>query len=391
MQVSLSQAPAGRTRLVYLDVLRFAAIMLVLGRHAHFTILPDTWGGPALSAWKHVGWIGVDLFFTLSGFLIGSLLFAEIRRHGSLDGWRFIKRRGWKIWPAYIAYLGVTISLAFAAAARRGGISAGLDRMAGYWPGFLHVQNYWQIDPDRTGLNSTHLWSLAVEEHFYLLLPLCLIAMTATGLWRIHPLRLTLALASTFFVACLAARIVTAAGSDGFDKFALYTPTHIRMDSLMAGVLLAAIVSYRRRSVEKLRRFAPAMLTAGSAGLIAVPLLLPRESPLGSTLGYTALAAAACLLILWAWYRSTESDVPGRTVRWMAAIGAYSYGIYLWHLPYARRVCDPIEKALANLPAGAVLYAVSFVAVSVAGGVVAYYLIERPCLRWRDRHIPGRA
>ncbi|MGC1273760.1 MAG: acyltransferase [Planctomycetaceae bacterium] len=388
--------PTRRQRLVHLDVLRFVAILLVLGRHGHFEIHPDTWGGGFFATWRHVGWVGVDLFFTLSGFLIGSLLFAELRRHRSLDVKRFLMRRGLKIWPSYAAYLAVTVSIAFLAAARKGDFATGFDRVAAFWPAFLHLQNYWRLDPAETALNATHLWSLAVEEHFYLLLPFCLAGLAATTFWQRHALRTITIFASLFFVGCLAARIVVSDASAGFDKFALYTPTHVRMDSLMAGVLLAAVVAYRRRTVERLRSATPLLLLVGAAGVLAIPLFVPRESHFGHTWGYTLQSAAACVLVLWAWLRGTDAAANDRAsdnvpLRWAAAIGAYSYSIYLWHLPYAQKLCDPLNAFVGAHSFGAIAYAICFVAVSVVGGVAAYRAIEYPVLRWRDRTIPGRS
>jgi peptidoglycan/LPS O-acetylase OafA/YrhL len=270
-----------------------------------------------------------------------------------------------------------------------------MKRVAAYGPAFLHLQNYWRLDPAETGLNSTHQWSLAVEEHFYLLLPFCLIGLAAMGYGRRRPLLAAAFLASTFFVGCLAARVVTSESAEGFDKFALYTPTHVRMDALMAGVLLAAVVAYRPRDVERLRWATPVFLVVGAAGVLAVPLLVPRESHFGHTYGYTLQSAAACVLVLWAWLRGTAAGAGVATawnapVRAAATVGAYSYSIYLWHLPYAQKVCEPVNRAVGEQPFGAVIYAACFVTVSAVGGVVAYRLIEAPVLKWRDRRVPGR-
>src|ERR1700722_19491950 len=94
-------APHPARRLIQLDVLRGLAILLVLGRHA---IVPREDAGrlaPLAKIWWHIGWTGVDLFFVLSGFLVGGLLLGELRSRGTLDIKRFIIRRGFKIWPAY--------------------------------------------------------------------------------------------------------------------------------------------------------------------------------------------------------------------------------------------------------------------------------------------------
>ncbi|MGA2230896.1 MAG: acyltransferase family protein, partial [Tepidisphaeraceae bacterium] len=94
-----SPKPAGR--MVQLDVLRGVAILLVMGRH--FAVSPTQAGWLSFPAgvWYVFGWTGVDLFFVLSGFLVGGLLLGELRKYGRLDVFRFIIRRIFKIWPAY--------------------------------------------------------------------------------------------------------------------------------------------------------------------------------------------------------------------------------------------------------------------------------------------------
>jgi peptidoglycan/LPS O-acetylase OafA/YrhL len=110
-----------------------------------------------LAAWFRIGWIGVDLFFVLSGFLISGLLFLEYRSAGELKLARFFLRRGLKIYPAFWAMLFASVlGLVLAGKSVRGIAIAGE---------LLFVQNYTQSIWE-------HTWSLAVEEHFYLLLPL---------------------------------------------------------------------------------------------------------------------------------------------------------------------------------------------------------------------------
>ncbi len=102
---------ARSSRNVPLDVLRGLAILLVLGRHA--IIDPDAagWLITPATVLREFGWTGVDLFFVLSGFLVGGLIFGEIRKHGDFHAWRFIKRRWFRTLPLYVAYLPVMFFL----------------------------------------------------------------------------------------------------------------------------------------------------------------------------------------------------------------------------------------------------------------------------------------
>src|SRR3954465_8545435 len=142
---------AGRARRPDLDVVRGLAIVLALGWHFN-----HRWSGNAVLdsvQWPgHMfGWAGVDLFFVLSGFLMGRIVLGEHARTGTFDGRRFTVRRVLKLWP--VLYLFLTVHALFGAEP--------LDSY--FWQNALHVQNY-------AGTSLSHLWSLAVEEHFYLVL-----------------------------------------------------------------------------------------------------------------------------------------------------------------------------------------------------------------------------
>src|SRR5262245_57275931 len=149
------------SRLVGLDVLRAVAVLLVLGHHPP-TGRPSSDEPSALFLWWHVGWIGVDLFFVLSGFLIGGLLFEEAKKTGDICLRRFWVRRAFKILPPYFVFLAVVALL---------WLFDGQPSVFDCWPNLLHAQNYLGT----ADFSVWHTWSLAVEEHFYLLLPLVLL------------------------------------------------------------------------------------------------------------------------------------------------------------------------------------------------------------------------
>src|SRR3954467_2052645 len=153
-----------KRRIVGLDLLRLLAVGLVLGRHLWDAppSLPE--GARAFfAAWQRGGWVGVDLFFVLSGFLVSGLLFTEFRAHGSISPLRFYARRAWKIYPPYLVMIAATTGAILA----QGFVFERIQLVAEV----LFFQNYVK------GLWN-HTWSLAVEEHFYLLLPLvCLLVL----------------------------------------------------------------------------------------------------------------------------------------------------------------------------------------------------------------------
>ncbi len=124
-------------RLIQLDVLRGVAILLVLGSHAPVPASAAGWLQPFAVVWQRFGWAGVDLFFVLSGFLIGGLLFNELRIHSRLDVRRFIIRRCFKIWPSY--YLCVFAAFLLTLARTHGQFPTSFWIV---WPNIVHIQNY---------------------------------------------------------------------------------------------------------------------------------------------------------------------------------------------------------------------------------------------------------
>jgi peptidoglycan/LPS O-acetylase OafA/YrhL len=268
-----------------------------------------------------VGWVGVDLFFVLSGFLISGLLFKEWDRCGTLNLRRFWLRRGFKIWPAYFAAFGAAMLLRSAQLWHQQGAGAALDHWRRYWPNVLLVQNYF---PESRHWYYT--WSVAVEEHFYLALPLVLLALAAVARRGRRGAGTSpfphLPLAGLFvLVACLAMRLaVVARGAEWTD---LHFATHLRADSLFFGVLLGYAHQYHRdRFVRACRQYSYTIYLAHGA--------------MQMTPGY------------------------GHALLWADDVGG------LW----ARRVV--------------------FVAGALAGGVLLGWVVERPALRLRDRLIPAR-
>src|SRR3954451_23533210 len=293
-----------RTRRLDLDVVRGAAIVLALGWH-----FSGPTGNVVLDAlqWpgKQFGWAGVDLFFVLSGFLMGRLVLGEYRRTGGFDGRRFTIRRVLKLWP--VLYLFLAVHALF-----------GAEPLGSYlWQNALHLQNY-------AGTSLPHLWSLAVEEHFYLALALLFPLFARRG----GSMKLLAGILAGVLVAALALRV---GGSlAGVSETRLQWRTHFRVDSLAAGVPLAVVsVRWPERfdRVQRLRRAWLGVAALGTAFLATVG----KSGPVGSTLGFTVawLTAAAVLLLVYraGWVaRARWATAP------MAALGRYSYGIYIWHV-----------------------------------------------------------
>jgi peptidoglycan/LPS O-acetylase OafA/YrhL len=236
----------------------------------------------------------------------------------------------------------------------------------------VHVQNY-------AGTSLAHLWSLAVEEHFYLALAV-LFPLFAR---RRGTPRLLVTVLAGVLVAALVLRIWGTAA--GVSEVRLQWRTHFRVDSLAAGVLLAAVSVHWPERFERLRRrrgLLLAVLAAGTAHLA----LVGKSGPLGTTIGFTVAwsTAAALLLLVYraAWVpRARWLSVP------MAALGRYSYGIYIWHLFAASLVLDLVPGwSHESGSAGAELLEY---AAGITVGVLATVAVEKPVLRLRERLLPA--
>ena len=382
-------APANR--LFALDVLRGVAVLLVLVWH-----WPGRSGsmGPFFVVSK-VGWVGVDLFFVLSGFLISGLLYKEWDRCGRLNLRRFWLRRGFKIWPAYFAAFGAAMLLRSAVLWHEQGAAAVASYWHRYLPSVVLVQNYF---PDVRQWRYT--WSVAVEEHFYLGLPLLMLALAWLRRPRFDAPAPTddapsartpfprLPLVALFVcVAALAMRVAAAARGAAWDD--VHFPTHLRADSLMFGVLLGYYHHYRRPAFERVCRHWPLLLLLVPAALVLPAAFYLKKYPVTYTVGFTLLYLGSGALV------ALAAVYPGfghsrRVMRWLAATGRSSYTIYLAH--GAMQMLPLYGRAMLAADAAGGLWArrLLFIALALVGGVVLAWLVERPALRLRDRLLPAR-
>jgi peptidoglycan/LPS O-acetylase OafA/YrhL len=347
------------------DLLRALAILLVMSWHIPKAGLP-----PVMITIRQFGWLGVDIFFVLSGFLIGSEIFRQLGDGGRVDLKVFYAKRILRIWPAFLVILAVYL----------------------LWPNLRespHLMPVWRLltftanfglDYRITGA-FTHVWSLCVEEQFYLALPLMALAL--------HKFR------SPWATALLVAAIVIAGmvwraylwqhwhatGGDTADVLrVLYYPSYTRLDGLLMGVLLAAATTFRHAAWQ---RFAPAWATASSAlgcllicgyWALADGITL---SPISAPLFYPLFAFGMALLL------STLLRIEPRLqwLRWSGAgfIAGISYSLYLSHklVMHAVKVAAPI--AWRDGWTGVALH----YGASIAVATLLFIMVERPVLALR--------
>lgn len=333
------------TRNQSLDVLRGIAVLMVLVYH-NFLMRLDFTSPPAMLNFLARG---VDLFFVLSGFLISGLLFSEYKASGTLNCWRFWIRRGFKIYPPFYALMAVALPL----------ILWKHVPLSDFWDEVFFMQNYrpryWP-----------HTWSLAVEEHFYIALPILLLLLIKLQPRSRNPFRVIPIVSILLSGACFFFRLKALANGGGIEQYVF--PTHLRVDALFAGVTLGYFHHFDP-SFEEGRKW---WMLVGGLFLCAGCAVMPYFIQL--TFAYAAFA----MILAW---MVNQPAAPFRYFSAIAWVGRYSYSIYLWHA-----IAFVLMKRF--FPLGEWL--APYLAVSVILGVVLAKGIEIPFLRLRDKVVPSQ-
>jgi len=335
-------------RIPSLDGLRAVSIAAVLlGHMAGTTNFPPFLTGLVLhNGWVDLANLGVRVFFVISGFLITGILMSEHRRRGRISLRHFYLRRTMRIFPAYYAFLATAVVATIV-----GVFSLTANDVA---HALTYTTNY---DADRSW-QVGHLWSLAVEEQFYLLWPLTIVLL---GLARAPWAAIGVVLVAPLFRA-LEYRLVPGWVGNSFETTA---------DAIAIGCLLAL-------SFGSLMRFRGFRMAVDSklviAAVFAVALILGRWGVTNLLLSVSLLNVAAALLV--AHVVLHWKGITGRflNLRPIVFIGVLSYSIYLWQQVFLDRHTDSLLTAFPVNIGLAAFFALA-----------SYYLVERPFLRIRPR------
>jgi peptidoglycan/LPS O-acetylase OafA/YrhL len=355
-----------------LDILRCVAVLLVIAAHSRIFAFTN-----------RVGWVGVDLFFVLSGFLISGLLYTEYKNRQSISFRRFFIRRGLKIYPAFYVLVAATF------AAQHILWNGAPSPLSSFVREILFVQNY------KFGV-WTHTWSLAVEEHFYIGLALLLLFLAKYSVDRSDPFRKIPQIFLFIATLCLLFRILTIRLTPPADLLTsqVMNPTHTRIDGLFFGVFLGYLYHFRMVALQRVllplrNRIALLVL---SAILISTCYFFSRDDHFLLTFGLTFLYLGFGGLLLLSLFASHVlkgrlAALANHAGNSCAYVGRHSYSIYLWHVPLLVTVPVVERKVLhAQLPYLA-LVAVYMVG-SCALGIFLANLIEFPILKLRERFFP---
>jgi peptidoglycan/LPS O-acetylase OafA/YrhL len=351
-------------------MLRAIAILWVMLFHMRFLNLPGVFHGVC-----RYGWMGVDIFFVLSGYLIGSQLLRPYTKDSQPSIGGFYLRRAFRVLPAYLTVLLLYLTV------------PGFREAPGLSPAwqFLTFTENFRIDY-ATDQAFSHVWSLCVEEHFYLTLPLLVLAL----MWK--P-RFGKALAVILAVLCFGIAIrayiyihqlnpLLATDPDSFTLLyveKIYYPTHTRLDGLLVGVVLATIKTFRPAWWQRALSHGNAVTLAGlGISAFAMWLFRDRLAFTANVFGFPLLALGLGLLLI----ASVSPASLLSKARGFGFIATLAYSMYLTH----KEIINLDQKYLLRYTGSSDWMALLFYfATSFLVASVLYFAVERPFLRLREK------
>lgn len=360
-------------RLHGLDHLRAIAILLVMIFHYGQSI--PSWLEPV----KQIGWTGVDLFFVLSGYLIGYQLLKEYKDNNGISFKRFYLKRFFRIIPAYIAVLIVYYAM--------------LDLREGnglppLWRFLTFTQNF-GFDA-QTQKTFSHAWSLCIEEQFYFLLPITIVLLFKSGFQKTTPYFIIGLVVLGFILRYFNwNEYVQPFIENGNQKKMLlgfiekvYYPSYNRMDGLIIGLCIAIIFNFRPKIKDYLIKHGNKVLIAGLVVfLIAYKICENFISYKTSIFGFPLISIAYGLLVIAA--ISPTCILYKFKTKFTFIIATLSYSIYLTH----KQLYYLTKKWVNNIGNGSIEEWTFWICILIAiiGGLILHLIIEKTFFKLRDK------
>lgn len=359
-----------------LDVLRFLAFLAVFFHHAlprqtaHYL---NNGLSPTTTAWlldaKAAGAYGVDLFFVLSSYLITELLLREHAARGRFSVSAFYIRRALRIWPLYFTFLALTVFII---------PKIFSDEKFGtkYIASFALFFGNWVCAIYGMPISvATPLWSVSVEEQFYLGWPLLLLLF---GVNRIKQLAIGMIIVALTMRGLLAASDVEHPG--------VWCNTLARLDSIAAGAILAVSLRGRSPNIKYAVRFL--LFVVALAGFLLVARYL-RQDGLSSIATYSVTAVASVMLLV-AVLQTDARFLHLRPFSWFVYLGRISYGLYVFHL-LALALLPTLFVTVFGVPPRFEQRVVLSFALTVVFAAASYRWLEQPFLRLKKRFTFARS
>ena len=348
-----------------LDFLRFVGVLLVMCNHLTHTgnTLPER----VLGKLCFGGWIGVDIFFVLSGFLVSGLIFKEYDQYTSFHPGHFLIRRGFKIYPTYYLFLALSFGFSLLYKDIFGPVSK---------HGLLHeaifVSNYFSF-------NNGLLWSICIEEHFYFFLSVLFFILIK---YRKLNLKYIVTTYLVLFASTFLFRYLNYLRYSDYEFFRDYTKTHFRVDSLFFGVLLFYIYNYQKPQLIKfLKSKLNFVFLIVSILYIATDFVFYRGDHRWMAVISLGLHPwfFGCIMLNFLEYKAQWIN---KLIKPFAYVGMYSYPIYLFH--------GRINVVAYHFFQG-YWYYIAFFSLSIIVGILISKIVEYPVLRFRDKYFPSRS
>ena len=370
-KISTAQPP---NKYYGLDNLRAFAIIMVFFFHYQRWFEHPAWMPTALN----FGWTGVDLFFVLSGFLISSQLFAQIKKDGHFSMRNFYIKRFFRILPIYYFVLAIYFLFPF---------FSSTQLLPPLWKFLTFTQNFGADFTNQRAFGV--VWSLCVEEHFYLLMPVILLLLLKTGIFKKGYLLLLVLFIAGFLLRLYSWYDVYLHQTNGVENRMLwvqtiYYPTYNRLDGLLAGVSIAAMYNYLPVIFNRLSKYANLLIAIGLIILTGTYFLCGNNMdfvrsvfsfPLVSIgFGCTVLGAIMPNSFLYKW----KSVV-------LTKIAELSYALYLVHMA----IILSAQTVLSDwgIAKNSSLMLVLTIILCIVVALILHHAIEKPFMKMRERFL----